>query len=523
MRLIARLVIFAAAVLFGLTAWYALAGAQGQPSQNSASNSNTSGNMNSTAVSNMNSVLPSDMMQMNRGGHADASAHEVEATPDDSFAAEEKAAPSVKWAEPQPVSGYANAQRVKLRSEPGPSAPVVAKLEVNEYGAVEILESTRGYLRVRFPANEEEGPTARAHAYEGWVAWGVVLPHVTAIVLDAESGEVVGRLPLGEVASSVSYSPDGKRALFYNSNIYTGADGDSAGTANEVETDDYRIIRALRVDSGFGFASVLYADSGERLHALGESLVEGRDTVSRLHSFTVDGDTVEAGRAPARHFRSGAFAVSPDGLTGIVTRGAGAREDSTRMDVIDLKTMEVRHSVEVEDTGGGWWPNEYAVSWDGSKFYYRESVGVNDEIVTIDTRSGKRVGATPLTRAENRGVSFSQESLVGDSLLIRSWVMDDTEGSPSQTFWLMPDGTALPADENIHYAIEAGGSRYAVDEAGTRLFKLGLDNSIRETIRIERPEAKHRASAVQELSVLKLTASPDGKHIIIFVGMVDGC
>jgi hypothetical protein len=70
---------------------------------------------------------------------------------------------------------------------------------------------------------------------------------------------------------------------------------------------------------------------------------------------------------------------------------------------------------------------------------------------------------------------------------------------------------------------EAAGARYALNDAGTRLFKLDGDGRIAERIKLARPESKHRPKATEDFTVMGLHTSPDGKHIVIFFGIPDGC
>jgi hypothetical protein len=71
--------------------------------------------------------------------------------------------------------------------------------------------------------------------------------------------------------------------------------------------------------------------------------------------------------------------------------------------------------------------------------------------------------------------------------------------------------------------VEAAGKRFAVNQDGTRLYKLDTNNRIQKRFVIERPERLKDADNGNGLSVFGLSASPDGKHLILFVGMEHGC
>jgi len=89
-------------------------------------------------------------------------------------------------------------------------------------------------------------------------------------------------------------------------------------------------------------------------------------------------------------------------------------------------------------------------------------------------------------------------------------------------FWATAHGH-MKADVGIAYAVEANGKGYAINQDGTQLFKLDKDNHIRERITISRPERFKGASMGNDLTVFGLSASPDGKRLIMFLGIEHGC
>src|SRR4051812_1734515 len=62
----------------------------------------------------------------------------------------------------------------------------------------------------------------------------------------------------------------------------------------------------------------------------------------------------------------------------------------------------------------------------------------------------------------------------------------------------------------------AGDVRYAIDEHSTRFFKLGSNNRIRKSPRIERPEFRKGLSSKEKSSMFGLRAYPDRKRIILY-------
>ena len=81
----------------------------------------------------------------------------------------------------------------------------------------------------------------------------------------------------------------------------------------------------------------------------------------------------------------------------------------------------------------------------------------------------------------------------------------------------------VAAERGVDYVTEAEGKRYAVNEDGTRLFKLDSKNHIEERITIARPELYKGATSIDGLSVFGFHASRDGKRLIMLVGIHSGC
>jgi hypothetical protein len=108
-------------------------------------------------------------------------------------------------------------------------------------------------------------------------------------------------------------------------------------------------------------------------------------------------------------------------------------------------------------------------------------------------------------------------------LLLRVWNQDEDEmHTLPHAFWLGSSGR-VAAEQGISSVVQAGNTRFAVNENGTRLLKLDSDNHVKARFAIERPDLRNGADEDDGLSVFGLSASPDGKRLILFLGMEDGC
>jgi hypothetical protein len=121
-------------------------------------------------------------------------------------------------------------QTVTLRSGPDAGAAVVETVAMNEFEGVEILEAGRERLRVKIAANADAEGGTRVRDTEGWAGWDEVTPYASAIVVDAEGGEVLGRIPLVSAVGSVAFSPDGNaRPLLQHGRAVAAREGSSHG------------------------------------------------------------------------------------------------------------------------------------------------------------------------------------------------------------------------------------------------------------------------------------------------------
>lgn len=493
MRTVLRLFLYIAsafALLVVGVAWYTFA------QSDSARSSNTNGNMS-------------------RISYAPHGANETRSVSEEET---EFAPPSLNWAKPQNASGYTAAEKLSLRSGPDALASVVAVLDFNEYGEAEILETKGDRLRVRYLPNVETGG-ARDRVYEGWVGWGEVLPYASALVLDAESGDVVARVPLNPGITSVAFSHDGKRAVFYSDN-YNEPHRDGPTFAVEFDMEEFKIVRALETTAAGGFSSLRFQKSGElRVLAFAPGRQEDRSDW-KLHDFRVGADKIEREEGGELTSLKGDVVFSRDGRKAFVLHNFKEVKDRMRVDVFDAETFEALGSFEAAGEGANW-GHEYAFNYDGSEFFYKDGTG--RRIVVVNTHTGERVRESPLQTNEDDWMGFWRNSLVGDSLLLRRWRMTEESEPVSESFWLKPNGESVPAESGVDFAIETKEALYAVNDTGTRLFKLDSDGGVRKRFEIARPETKFNESAPGEQHVMNFSASPDGKYLMLVFGLMNGC
>lgn len=508
-----------AAVLFAGAAWFALA--QAQTPNGQGANVNVNGNMNGVMYANMNRNDNAGGDQPSSGRVSTNTNLDAHGPADWSETEAEDSAPSVRWTEVPPVYGFTNARVVKLRASADASSTVVATLDVPfEPESVEILEGARDHMRVVLRGRGAGG--AGVEDVEGWVEWGAVLPHVTALVLDAQSGEVLRRVPLEAGVTSVAFSPDGRRAVFH------GAGG---RFAYEVDAEDYSPLRALEAGANESFGSVFYdAEAGGVL----APLLSQKYGPHGAPEWTLDilragdGAAGESAAQSVTNMKADRFVVAPDGLTGFAVRvhtsrqGVDAEKLKATVRVFNLRTLQPANSFTLEGGDMGFGMDALAFNGDGSELYLMLS-GEQQRVAVFDTRTGARVREIPLGVAESGSIFFAQENQSGDSLLLKLWDHGGESGATSRAVWLAGEKLTA-AGAGIDRFIEAGGERFAVNEEGTRLFKLDGDNRVRSKHKIDRPDIKLRKEEGNILTVHGFAASPDGKHLILFLAVPeDGC
>ena len=443
-----------------------------------------------------------------------APAHEVEkAAPLQTHVAP---LPSVKFEPVGPLAGYAITKKVTLRQSAQANAPVIATLKALEYEHVEVLGATRDFIHVRFRANEGmyEG-LSRTRDYEGWVTWGEVAPHLSAIILDAGTGEVISRVPLDIGRTSIAYSPDGSRAVFYHP-------GRGSTIAQEVSTSDYTLTRNLVSSSPHVFGSLFYGPTDGALYASVFKSTSASYMEDVEFSVLRIGDNCAPNTSIAMSGTATDFVVSPDGRTGFIlhTKEIENLEHAVTIDVVDLETLSVRNTFALEGRYRPWWARMLTMNKDGSELYSKLTLDA-DPIKVIDTRTGQTLRELPASSSAYTGLD--QQSIVGDSLLLHK--LNETPSPTSQPLVWLNDAGAISAQRGIYYAVEAGDSRFAINDEGTRLFKLDPENRILDRLPIERPDRRHpqNKSHWPQIITRGLAASPDGKRLIMFVEIELGC
>ena len=410
---------------------------------------------------------------------------------------------SIKFGPVQPLTAYLNISVIALRDSPEESAAIVARVEGGEFEAAEVLETKGHFVRIRLSKNDDAQAEVphRDRAYEGWTTWDAIVPDITAVVLDAETGAVTARVPLTDGLASVIFSPDGSKAMFYNG--YGGI----GSVAYEVRTSDYKFTRALSSSEGEQFSTLFYGTSDENLYA---SVSGTPATLIRIGAEGLPNTSINM--APD-------LMVSPDGRIGFVARDKVGSE--LPVDVIDMATLQTRNSFTINGENVPSGTYAFVVNKDGSELYTRLGQETGP-ISVIDTRTGQvvRVLASP---TKVGSTYFSQGDVVGDSLLVRAVVEGDEEMPENyKTYWVS-NGRSKQADPEVAFAVEAGSKRFAVNREGTLLLKLDGNNRIQERLKIARPERGTDRETGNALTVFGLNSSPDGKQIIMFVGIEHGC
>jgi hypothetical protein len=423
---------------------------------------------------------------------------------------------SIKFGPVEAVKGCANSKTIILREGPDASAPVRAKLSVSDYESAQILGATRDFIHVRFVASPAAGGNRkRKRDYEGWTHWGSVVPTMSAIILDAETGAVVSRVPLGNGFTSAAYSPDGERAIFYG-----GRDGSMI--AAEARTSDYTLTRSLISSTDDRANSTLfYGPSDGALYVVVLRRGENYETTPTKLSIVRMGDEGSTNAATKISVEAEDFAVAPDGFTGFVLHREDKIEHEMKVDVVDLRSFRIRNSFMLQGTDLPQVADVFVVNTDGTELYERlDETG--SSVSVIDTRTGLVKRVLPFYSRPKDYWYFDRGDLIGDSLLLRVWNQDEDEiQTPPHTVWLGSGGRTA-TERGLAYAVQTGEARYAVNREGTRLLKLDSDNHVRLALTIERPELRKGRTAEDGLGIFGLSVSPDGKRLIMFVGIEGG-
>ena len=466
-------------------------------------NRNTRGNVNSSAAE---GVPPSGTTTLNLNTNSSA------ATPRPSPPA--ATPPAVRWSRVASVEGFLRSSPVKLRASADARAADVEEVEANDYPPVELLETAGEFVRVRFETGGGEG--RKGKVVEGWAVWGDVMPHTTALILDARTGRVTGRTALGPGIDAVSFSPDGKRALFH---------GQWSPHVYEADASHLAPTRRLSMEGEGGFNAPVYVGSGHELLApFWSSAPAGDGGGQKLYVARVDGGG-GVSAAPFPRAPSGAepsrVAFAPDGRTGFafyvepfddeedVEEPADGAERGTPVAVFDPLTMQHLRRFHLPGPGLSFDASSMAMNADGSLFYVIDQTG--QRLVVVETQAGGVVREVSLAGDETRLFSLARDRVdASGPLLVNYWVAAEDHGDAGTL--RLDGGLAAEADAGPRFTVEAGGARYGVDEAGTRLLILDADGRVLRARDIPRREEDMQTP-------VGLFATPDGSRLIILLSV----
>ncbi len=276
------------------------------------------------------------------------------------------ASPAVRWSPVGPIPGFIGGPQLTIRAGAGLRAAVVEELDGHSYEAVEVLEQAGDFLRARFSTGANEKVEGRR--VEGWVAWGEVVPQTTALVLDARTGRVLSLHALGSGIDAVSFSPDGKRALFH---------GQWAPTVYEADAADLVPTRQLTAEGEGSFNPAVYVGSGHELLTT-FSTAASEKAASTLYAVRSGDGGVTA--TPFARAPSGAepsrVVFAPDGRAGFAfhpfpygdeaeTTVEEDRGSVATVEVFDPLTMQTVRRFKLPDPALSLEPSSIAVNADG--------------------------------------------------------------------------------------------------------------------------------------------------------------
>lgn len=428
------------------------------------------------------------------------------------------APPAVRWSPVSTTPGYAAVSPLKLRAGAGALAPVAEELSVDEETAVELLEMRGAFVRVRVQAGGGEG--RRPRRVEGWAELGEVMPHTTALVLDARSGEVLRRLTLGSGITSVTFSPDGKRALYH---------GRWASALYEADAADLIPTRRLEAEMEGSFGPASYTGTGHDLLAPFWGMRSGPGGGALPpHVVRADGGgNVTA--APVPPAPSGAeptyLAFAPDGRTGFAfyrypygdEEKLPVEEDRGSVataEVFDTATMQTVRRFKLPDPELVFEDGLLALNGDGSELYLLTTTAPQ-RLVVVETHAGRLVREVSLSGQSAPSATFARGAFSGGAPLIRYLEETDADHGTYRAARL-DGGRLVVAEAGIAYTAEAGTACYAVDGTGTQLFTLDADLRPRTTRELKRPGGGHVP--------VGLFATPDGSRLVLLLSLPeDGC
>ncbi|HEX8891128.1 MAG TPA: hypothetical protein VF779_18415 [Pyrinomonadaceae bacterium] len=418
---------------------------------------------------------------------------------------------SIRFAPAKPAHAMLNVETLVLRESAAANSRVVAKVKIDRSYYIDILDATDDALHVTlhlFSRGNSADESEKESVYVGWTDWASVEPNESMIVLDAKTGAVISRRPVGSIWSPVSYSPDGSRAMF-NGPV-------NSDTKCEVRTSDYSIIRCIKTDIESTF---FYGPSDGALYAA-IRMIGGRyayDTATWLEIVRI-GDEGASNVAAEVPNDVEDLAISPDGRTGFYLHNVNYRNPDLKVDVVDLATFKIRNSFTLH---GDNLPNTrtaFAVNEDGSELYADLESGVG-KVSVIDTRTGETKRTLRFRHTSRESWYLNREDVIGDAVLLNIGIGGHDNPHPTSRYiWIKSDGRVTP-EKRFSTVFQAGSLRYALDRYGKRIFKLDADNNVRESFKIDLSSLQKGPTV--DLNIYTMSASPDGKRIILFVGRDD--
>lgn len=515
MNKLVRPVAIAAWLLLGLLPLYVLTRAQGQDAAPTRAGSNINGNVNSNTGNALSTGSATNTGVASHGGSLNLNMNRGVGPGPEAVRDEEAAAAAILSAEWRPageLTGYATVSPLVLRSGAASDSPA-RRVEVEELEGVTILAAEGGRLRVRIEPNAERGG-ARARAIEGWVEWGPVLPYTHALVLDARSGKLLRRVPLQESIKRVLFAPDGANVLFQ-----------SDYAVYEADAKEFQPRRFLELGGVVTTGELFWQGSGG-------SLIVPVWWVSNDARGNYSLAFLRVGEGPAARTRTGIaalsegrFLVSRDGQTayalyrsGEATWGSG--QELVTVEVFNLQTLTAVRSFSLPDFVT--WDSEIIVG-SGAELLVLPH-GESQSLAVFETMTGSLIREVPLNRAD--WATFTQPDGTSGATLLRISETGEDGQTALRSARIGPEGKLATASPDVHFAVEAGGSLYGLDEAGTRLFVLNEDYSVRSARDIKPRAVAPRVEegGAPEPVVRGLFASPDGARVIIIFGVPEcGC
>jgi hypothetical protein len=413
------------------------------------------------------------------------------------------------WGDEGGRYGEVRGERVVLRAAPSDGAKAVATIRPGELDAdfVDVLDARGAFLRVA--ATRRDADPARV---EGWVRWGGVVPSRAALVVDAATGALVARLPIEDSMTTVTFSPTGDRAVLAGGGAGCGETYGS-DVVYEVRTSDFAIARVVRAPAGrpgTAIAAAFYdpADGGLEVAVLEPEEGDGATLfVARVDETGV----VIAPRAVASGVES--VATARGGRLGVAFLRRTASYLPVSVILVDMPAARVLRTFTLDGDAANWFAYDVALSADGS-----EVTGLLDErLVTISTRTGTVVRSTPVGARDREFVSLDTVNVLGDSVLLNV-VREGDEVVYGPGIWVRGRATWRAA-RRFDYVCEAAGARFAVDEAGNRLFRLAPGGAVAASVPIARTDTPRAGDAPWTFG---LAAYPDASRVVMIVGFEYG-